>query len=54
MHKRVDLGDVEMIANAELNENVFVRVEQTQALLHRCKSLVRVLLEPRVVYEVEQ
>ena len=53
VHERVDLGDIEMIADSKLNEDAFVRMEQAQTVLHSCKSLVCVLLELRVVYELE-
>ena len=49
----MDLGDLEMIAYAKLDEDVLMRMEQTQAVLHRCKSLVCVLLELSIMYEVE-
>jgi len=54
VHERVDLGYVEMIVDAKLDEDIFTCMEQVQALLHRRESLVCVLLEPRIVYEVEQ
>ena len=53
MHERVDLGDIEMFAYSQLNEDAFIHMEQAQTVLHSHKSFVRVLLELGIVYEVE-
>ena len=50
----MDLGDVEVFAYAELDEDTFVGMENVQAVLHGCKSLVCLLLELCIVDEVEE
>ena len=53
VHERVDLGDVEMIADSKLDEDAFAHMKQAQTVLHSCESLVCVLLELCVVYELK-
>jgi len=34
VHEQVNLGDVEMFADSKLDKDLFMHVEQTQAVLH--------------------
>ena len=50
----MDLGDIEVIPYAKLGEDGLMGMEKVQALLHRCESLVHLLLELSIVDKVEK
>jgi len=50
----VDLWDIEVITDPKLNEDIFMGMEDVQAILHGCESVVCLLLELCIVDEVKQ